>query len=430
MLVWSHAPGAADPGICGAESVAGVDRWRDVAGASIRCVDAGRRRRLSIWIVDPIGYSGLAYYDVGLGRGLAEAGARVTIVSPEPFLLRDHALVGMADSGHIVRESLGRTSTGGSRLVRGSHYAWALAQLTARLMRARPDVVVWEYLEVPPLEALAMLALRVARIRSWYVAHETEPWERSRVRRGSLGFILRHASDRVVVNAAEDVADLRRSFGVPPGRVVVGGHGDFRWFVDPALDQASARGRLHLPPEAPVALFFGSLRPAKGLGLLLDAWPMVRSAVPDALLLVVGRPYRGQGPPLGPEVDGLTIRAERVSAAEADDCYAACDVVVLPYERITTSGVLRHAASAGRPVVATEVGELGRHVRPGRNGWLVAPGDRQALAAALAEALTDRSETLRRGRQAREDALEAFSWSEIGVRLASEMASAERVRDG
>jgi glycosyltransferase involved in cell wall biosynthesis len=99
----------------------------------------------------------------------------------------------------------------------------------------------------------------------------------------------------------------------------------------------------------------------------------------------------------------------------ATDCFAAADVVVIPYDRITTSAVLRHAWSAGRPVIATRVGELERHVVPGETGWLVPPAEVGALASALIDALGDRQRCQRMGERGREYATAAFDWDAIAV---------------
>ena len=59
------------------------------------------------------------------------------------------------------------------------------------------------------------------------------------------------------------------------------------------------------------------------------------------------------------------------------------------------------AMQAGLPVIATAVGELAHSVVPGESGWLVPPGDKDAMAAALGEALAHPERLAAMGRTGR-----------------------------
>jgi glycosyltransferase involved in cell wall biosynthesis len=192
--------------------------------------------------------------------------------------------------------------------------------------------------------------------------------------------------------------------------------------LDPDLPQRDARDRLGLPSDVPIALFFGSLRPAKGLDVLLGAWPEVVRQIPQALLVVAGKPSRGPGAEsLTSQVLSLGtwsgVRAElrQIDPAEANSFYRASDVVVLPYLEIGTSGVLRYAHSSARAVVASAVGEHNTWVIPGRTGCLVPPGDTRALASALVKVLVDRPGAAAMGERALELSNSQFAWSDISL---------------
>jgi glycosyltransferase involved in cell wall biosynthesis len=224
----------------------------------------------------------------------------------------------------------------------------------------------------------------------------------------------------VLCHGEPEAEALRVMYAVPPERVLATGHGDYRMFVEAASSQQEARERLGLPPDIPLALFFGSLRTSKGLALLLDTWPAVHARVPDAHLLVAGRPLHGTSVEVA-EADGVSFRFGLTTPAAANDFYAAADVVVMPYDQVTTSGVMRYAYSAGRPVVATTIGELGRHVIPGQTGWLVPPTDGPALGTAVVAALSDRARTAELGRRANAYGREHFDWQRIGAQTHAAM---------
>lgn len=148
--------------------------------------------------------------------------------------------------------------------------------------------------------------------------------------------------------------------------------------------RAQARRQLGLPEDGPLAGFVGRLSSEKGLEVLLDALEAAGPRAPR-LALVGDGPLRGeiearvaQGPLRG-RVHLLGHRTDTPWV------YAALDLLVLPSWVEAYPMVLLEAMAAGCPVIATEVGEVGRMVRPDENGLLVRAGDRAGLARALAD---------------------------------------------
>ena len=76
-----------------------------------------------------------------------------------------------------------------------------------------------------------------------------------------------------------------------------------------------------------------------------------------------------------------------VPDGKVTDYFRASDLVVLPYLSATGSGVVKLAYSYGRPVVVTNTGSLPDAVIPGKTGYIVEPGNAQALADAILEFL-------------------------------------------
>ncbi|WP_412069286.1 glycosyltransferase [Rubrivirga sp. IMCC43871] len=157
----------------------------------------------------------------------------------------------------------------------------------------------------------------------------------------------------------------------------------------PATPKAQARAALALDPDAPTFLFFGFIRRYKGLHVLLDAWPAVCAAVPDAQLVVAGEFYadedalRAQVAALGGEAGGVRLDAEYIADDRVGLYVSAADAVVQPYLSATQSGVAQVAFHFERPVVTTDVGGLAEVVPDGVAGLVVPPDDAPALAAAL-----------------------------------------------
>jgi len=369
-----------------------------------------------IWVVDPISYTGLAYYDAGLCTGLQDQGIDTTLAASDGWLLRD-----WPDRFRRVDVFRG---THGNRSVpaKGVAYLRSLLTLLARIRRARPDVVHWQFLEFPPADYVAIRILRRWGIPQVYTAHEILPWDDRSYNRLIFQRVFRSV-DAIIVHNPREAERLAEEFGVARERVKVIAHGDYDLFATPDRPQALARRQVSLPPDVPMALFFGSIRPSKGLEVLLAAWALVVERIPNAVLAIVGKPYKrldtshylSSIEAMGTR-ERVVTRFEQVDPDMTNNYYRAADVVVLPYHDIATSGVLRYAYSSARAVVATAVGEHTNWVVPGETGYLVPPRNPAALADALESLLADRPRAEQVGRSALAYGRANFNWSASAAR--------------
>ncbi len=314
-------------------------------------------------------------------------------------------------SSHLAQRALAR------RTLRLASYPVELAVFVRRLVARPPHVLHVQWSLVPPLEAWAWRQARAAGIPVVLTAHnvlphEARPWHRAAYR------ALYRAVDGVIVHSNATRARLADVAGLPERHVaVIPMAADTR--QGPLPDRQSARRTLGLPLAAPLVLFFGHVRPYKGLDLLLAALPTVRAAVPAARLLVAGPIAGGQAAvtalrrQLGAAgLEGaVDLRPGHVPAALVDSVFAAADVVALPYGDTDDSAVLEAARGRGRAVVATAVGGLPEALAAG-GGLVVPPQDVQALAGALVLILAD-AHTRRRLEADAEARARARTWSDV-----------------
>jgi glycosyltransferase involved in cell wall biosynthesis len=144
------------------------------------------------------------------------------------------------------------------------------------------------------------------------------------------------------------------------------------------------------PPQGKTLLFFGLLRDYKGLDVLVRALPRI----PEARLVVAGDPLDPVEPTQALAADlGVADRIEWrlrfIGEAEVAELMETAAVVVLPYRKLDSSGVLATAIGYLRPVVVSDVGSLGEIVREFGAGLVVPPGDEAALATACSSLLGD-----------------------------------------
>jgi glycosyltransferase involved in cell wall biosynthesis len=371
--------------------------------------------RPTVWVVDPVSYTGMVYTDVSQVMALEAAGASAMLLGSDRWML---------DPSVIRHQDVFRGTSGQAhRLRRGVAYAASVVRLIAAVRAQRPDVVHWQYTELPILDLVAAACIRLLGTRQAYTAHELLPWSTRRYHVSVFRRFYR-AMDLVVVHDEERREQLHKEFGVRSSRIKVATLGGFSAFAAPELTQDEARKRLNVPADAPVALFFGTIRPSKGLEVLLAAWPEVRNRLPTAQLLIAGKPFKrlDTGALLAsltstPAELGIRVDFRHIDPAETNNFYRAADVVVLPYHAIGTSGVLRYAFDSERAVVATSVGEHSAHVQDGITGFLVAPGDAGALSRSLIAALGDRTRVSQMGKAARRYGDGTWGWPRIGETL-------------
>ena len=145
-----------------------------------------------------------------------------------------------------------------------------------------------------------------------------------------------------------------------------------------------------IPEGAPIVGVVARLEAEKGHRTLIDAWPDVLAAVPDARLLIVGEGSERDS--LEAEAASLGIEARVVFTGRREDVpavTAALDVAVLPSYREAQGVSVLEAMALSRPVVASNVGGIPEMIEDGVTGLLVPPNDCTALAAAIVRLLTD-----------------------------------------
>ena len=167
------------------------------------------------------------------------------------------------------------------------------------------------------------------------------------------------------------------------------------------------------PASEPVVLYVGGLGPLRGLEVMRAAFPLV--AVPGARLVLAGPGDPGLLPAgaehLGP-----------VDHAAVPGLLAGARVAWIPlqrhgnYDRAVPTKLVE-AMAAGRPVVASDLGRMGRMVREAGCGLVVAPDDPRAHAAGLTELLADRDRAAQLGAAGRAAFLAGLSFEREADRL-------------
>jgi len=362
---------------------------------------------LKVQLVDPSAFT--PPYDRALAAALARAGAEVELLTsrflygpvPEP-------------DGYAVSEPFYRRAARrglGSRLRLPIKAAEHVPDLL-RLRRALDaDVVHYQWLTVPPLDALLLPRLRPRVMTAHYILPPEATGSQVLAARIAFGRM-----DAVIAHSEHSADRLRDQVELDPAKVRVIPHGAFDYLTRLPEERP-------LPPElegaeGPVILCFGLLRPYKGTEVLLEAFARLEGAE----LWIVGNPRMDVEPleALARKAPGRVRFVTRfVAEGEIPAIFRRADLVALPYLDAEHSGVLYTALAFGRPLVLSAVGGFPEVAATGA-ARLVGPGDAEALASTLAALIADDDARAELSAAARRAAAGPYSW-EQSARLTLEL---------
>lgn len=212
---------------------------------------------------------------------------------------------------------------------------------------------------------------------------------RSRLYKALQVFVVKRA-DRLIAVSRSTADALVRDLGADPAKVSVISSG-VRTDIFRPMDRAYCRANLGIEPNEKVVIFVGQLNDLKGVDLLFEA----ASRLSHVQFVLVGDGFLKHGPFncrfLGPRPN-----------EEIPELLCAADVLALPSRSEGTPVAILESFACGIPVVASRVGGIPDVVRDGYNGYLIEPGDVDALVDRLKRILEDTEKAQNMGMAGRE----------------------------
>ncbi len=370
---------------------------------------------LRVSLVDPSAFT--PPYDRSLAAALARAGADVELLTsrfpygPVP-----------AAEGYRVEECFYRRSAAlapGRLRLAAKALEHVPGMLAARRRLGAADVEHWQWTTLPAVDRFLVGDRGHPRLITLHY-----PLPRPGQRR-KLAAQRRYLDrfDAVVVHTEGAAARLRDEVGIAAAKIAVIPHGPFDYLT--ALPEERPLPAELEGAEGPVILFFGLLRPYKGIDTLLEAF----ASVEGAELWIAGMPRMPLEPlaELAARAPGrVRILPRFVADPEIPALLRRADILALPYREIEQSGVLYAGLAFGKPMILGDVGGFAEFGRRHGAAKLVPPGDVAALAAALNELVADRGERERLAAAARAAVAGSDGWDAIAERT---LALYRRLRD-
>lgn len=193
------------------------------------------------------------------------------------------------------------------------------------------------------------------------------------------------------------------------------------------IDPEKYRGEAATDRQAPHLVFVGRLAGVKGVPVLLEALAGIIADIPGLRVTLIGD---------GPERAALEARAKALglgavvhfagymSQDGVAETLARADALVLPSFAEGVPVTLMEAMAGGLPVLATRVGGISELVEDGVSGYLVPPGNVEALSVRLRDLLGDAALRARMGAAGRAKVAAEFNQeieaAKLGALIAGE----------
>jgi glycosyltransferase involved in cell wall biosynthesis len=356
---------------------------------------------MRVKLVDPSAFT--PPYDRALAGALADAGAEVELITSE-FL---YGPVPEAEGYEVSKPFYRRTAARG--LDARGRLPLKLAEHLPDMLRLRRrlngDVTHYQWLTMPAIDHFLVPRKGPKVMTAHYIASPEPKWIELTTAQRTFD-----SMDAVIAHTENGARRLRELIGLPADRVRVIPHGAFDYLTrlpDEALLPIELEGA-----KGPVILFFGLMRPYKGIDTLLEACAEVEGAE----LWIVGNPRM--------DLVELIERSRRlpgkvrwlprfIEDREIPALMRAADLLVLPYRDIEQSGVLYTGLAFGKAMVLSDVGGFGEVARKHDAARLVAPDDPAALAAALVDLTSDPAARAKLEENAAAAAAGPYSWDQI-----------------
>jgi glycosyltransferase involved in cell wall biosynthesis len=256
------------------------------------------------------------------------------------------------------------------------------------IKKQKPDLLIfqwWHPFFAPAYRTILMILNK--KIKVLFVCHNVLPHERFPFQKILVRALLRK-SDFFIVHSPLDEENLKALVPQPVyKRTIVP---TYTVFNRTDLSRREARLSFQIDGESPVLLFFGFIREYKGLKFLIRAMPEVLKKIPAVRLIIAGDVFDKEKQTYIDMIrdsavrDAVLMINKYIPDEDVARYFIASDLVVLPYESATQSGIAQIAFGFSRPVVVTGVGGLPDIVKDGKTGYIVPPCN----SASIAEAVT------------------------------------------
>lgn len=363
---------------------------------------------MKIVYIDPQSYNNLAQYDYSLLKNLQ--GEIIYCCS---------SLYDMSELQGVSYRKVFRYNKISNPLLKGLSYIWSILHISLLLAKIRPDVVHIQWWRLWYIDYVALYLYRLFARQVVYTAHNILPHDTgNRYRNKSIAYYKK--VDKIIVHTERTRQELISEFKLPQGKIYVVRHG----IIHPHCNEEKVRiimrqltAEYHLDKRI-IFSALGLQSAYKGTELIKNALQSSQSLKNNSKVFVF---IIGKGTIIKPNdfstVSNVFVYNEFVEAEYMQAVMRLTDVLLLPYLKISQSGILLSAIQYHIPYIATDVGGLTEPFDYADVGWKLSKPSAVALRLMM-EQLANNPNNVRSKRydiRGWNRVEKLYDWTQIGV---------------
>lgn len=261
-----------------------------------------------------------------------------------------------------------------------------------RIKKEKPDLLIITWItpiQSPIYSFITTLIKKLTKIKVMFICHNVLPHEKSFYDNVFIKLAFKNV-DSFIVHSVGDGKILEKIIqngsSIKNNKIIINGFLPIfdMYPNEKKIDVEKVKKQLKLNKH--VLLFFGYIRPYKGLKYLLNAMPKILKNLPDTSLLVVGEFWSKDKQSYLDLIKKLNLGEKVVIVdnyvpnEEIGKYFAVSDVAITPYVSATQSAIIQTAYAFSKPVISTPVGGLKDVVEEGISGYFCKPQDSDDIA--------------------------------------------------
>lgn len=367
------------------------------------------KKKGRVFYIDPQSYNNLSTYDFSLLSNVY--GHDVTYYYSDQYQLA--ALPGDKNKCyfHYNKKKSG--------IAKGLSYVWSIMRIAIDAIINRPYIIHVQWLRVWHIDYIFAVLMHCMGIRLIFTAHNILPHV---VGKNDEKHYKKYYKlvDNIIVHNSRTRKELAGQMGISEDKIKVIFHGILNSDIDnPDVVRRAdeLKEQLHIRPSDIVFSCLGVQKPYKGTSLVVETWadnPELNTN-PNVHLLIVGRMHGIDYSPIE-KYSNVYIFDEMISDLDFEAYLKLSSVVLLPYIKISQSGLLFSALNRNTPVLVSDVGGLTEPLKFGNIGWCIGTPGKDNLQKQILQLVKepDQIAALKDNYGEFEKVRRVYSWESIG----------------
>ncbi len=321
---------------------------------------------MKIIVVDPEGFTGMAYYEYALLTELNK-------IKSIPLITSDIWILTSSKNNFQIVKLFSGISGEINKLKKGFNYFISYIKLIKYIKRHKVQAVHFQILELFPIDLIFFAILHYLRVKIIHTVHDIYPLVKVPFQK----FFQKNIyviSDYVVLHNNSSRKIFLNEFNINPHKITIIPHGGYEHFINFFSTKYDSRKRLKLNEGNFVVTLIGSLHKDKGIKVLLDA--LDENYEPKIKFIIAGKPLTNEiNLQILEKEERLNSLLEyRPGFINQDDLlhyFYSSDLILLPYNFISESGVFRYAQTLGIPILASNIEQFSELITDNHTGFLL-----------------------------------------------------------